>query len=143
MRRAYQSGNARRDHHFQSDCLCFSLFCLLFSALIQRGQWWTRFLGSLVQPHCGEGRTLQTHNTGVCFQCVSHTGPAPAHSVCVLSAHTAQDLGCSFGNHPRPALGCMQLQGLGRSGSGTQVVLSGADSVVPAFCALSRSKQLR
>ena len=62
--------------------------------------------------HCGEGGTLQTNNTGVCSQCLSHTGPAPAHSVCVLSAHTAQDLGCSLGNHPRPALGCMHLPGL-------------------------------
>ena len=23
---------------------------------------------------------LQTNNTGVCLQCLSHTGPAPAHS---------------------------------------------------------------
>ena len=38
------------------------------------------FLGSLVQSHCGEGGTLQTNNTGVCSQCLSHTGPAPAHS---------------------------------------------------------------
>ena len=44
-----------------------------------RGQWWTLFLGSLVQLHCGEGGTLQTNNTGVCSQCLSHTGPAPAH----------------------------------------------------------------
>ena len=37
------------------------------------------FLGSLVQSHCGEGGTLQTNNTGVCSQCLSHTGPAPTH----------------------------------------------------------------
>ena len=30
--------------------------------------------------HCGEGGTLQTNNTGVCSQCLSHTGFAPAHS---------------------------------------------------------------
>ena len=35
------------------------------------------FLGSLVQSRCGEGGTLQTNNTGVCSQCLSHTGPAP------------------------------------------------------------------
>ena len=77
---------------------------------------------------------LQTNNTGVCSQCLSHTGPAP------LMVHTAQALGCSTGNHLRPALGCMHLPGLSRSGSGTQVVLRGTDSVGPAFCALPRSE---
>jgi len=43
----------------------------------------------------------------------------------------------------RPALGYMHLPGLSPSGSGTQVVLKGTDSVGPAFCALPRSEQLR
>ena len=60
-----------------------------------------------------------------------------------LKAHTAQALGCSSRNCLRLALGCMHLPGLSRSGSGTQVVLRGADSVGPAFCALPRSEQLR
>ena len=30
--------------------------------------------------HCGDGGTLQTNNTGMCSQCLSHTGPASAHS---------------------------------------------------------------
>ena len=94
------------------------------------------FLGSLVKLHCGEGGTLQTNNTGMCSQCLSHTGPAPAHSVCTLPAHTAQALGCFAGNHPRPALGCMHLPGLSRSGSGTRVVLRGTDTIGPVFCAL-------
>ena len=38
------------------------------------------------------------------------------------------------------ALGCMHLPGPSRSGSGTLVVLRGADSVGPAFCALPRSE---
>ena len=63
------------------------------------------FLGSLVQLRCGEGGTLQTNNTGVCSQCLSHTGPASTHSACALPTHTAQALGCSAGNRPRPALG--------------------------------------
>ena len=96
------------------------------------GQSWTLFLGSLVQLRCGEGGTLQTNN-GMCSQCLSHTGPAPAHGACALPAHTAQALGCSTGNRPRPALGCMHLLGLSHSGSGTRVVLRGADSVGPAF----------
>ena len=92
------------------------------------------FLGSLIQSHCGEGGTLQTSNTGVCSQCLSHTGPTSAHGTCALPAHTAQALGCSTGNHLRPALGCMHFPGLSCSGSGTWVVLRGADSVGPAFC---------
>ena len=124
--------------------VCWSLQCLV-STLTQRGWWRTLFvfLGSLVQPRCGEEGTLQTNNTGVCSQCLSHTGSAPAHGACSLPAHTAQALGCSTGNHPRPALGCLHLPGPSRSGSGTQVVLRGADLVGPAFCALPRSEQLR
>ena len=138
--------------------VCWSLQCLV-SALTQRGRWLTLFfffLGSLVQSRCGEGGTLQTNNIGVCCQCLSHTGPASAHGACSLPAHTAQALGCSARNHPWLALDCSQLPGLSRSGSGTWVVLRGADSVGPAFCALpmsglgwasvlcpSRSEQLR
>ena len=104
------------------------------------------FLGSLVKSCFGEGGTLQTNISGLCgecLQCLSHTGPAPAHGTCSLPAHTAQALGCSTGNHPRPALGCLHLPGLSRSGSGARVVPRGADSVGPAFCALPRSEQLR
>ena len=86
---------------------------------------------------------LQPNNTGVCSQCLSHTGPAPTHGACALPAHTAQALGCSTGNRLRPALGCMHLPGLSRSGSGTRVVPRGTDLVGPVFCALPRSEQLR
>ena len=86
---------------------------------------------------------LQTNNTGMCLQCLSHTGPAPTHGACILPAHTAQALGCSARNHPRLALGCMHFPGLSHSGSGTQVVLRVTDLVEPAFCALPRSEQLR
>ena len=75
-----------------------------------------------------EGGMLQTNNTGVGSQCLSHPGSAPTHGACSLPAHTAQALGCSAGNNPRPALGCMYLPGPSRSGSGTWVVLRGADS---------------
>ena len=92
-------------------------------------------LGSLVQSCCGEGGTLQTNNTGMCSQCLSHTGLAPVHSTCALPAHTAQALGCSGGNCLRPALGCTHFPSLSRPGSGTRVLLRGADSVGPAFCA--------
>ena len=71
---------------------------------------------------------LQTNNTGVCSQCLSHTGSAPAHGVCSLPAHSAQALGCSAWNHPGLALGCLHFPGPSHSGSGTWVVLRGADS---------------
>ena len=86
---------------------------------------------------------LQTNNTGVRSQCLSHTGSAPAHGACSLPAHTAQALDCSAGNHPWLALGCLHLLGLSRSGSDTRVVLRCTDSVGPAFCALPRSERLR
>ena len=101
------------------------------------------FLGSFVQSCCWEGGRDAANNIGVCSQCLSHTGSAPAHGTCSLPAHTAQALGCSAGNHPWPALCCLYLPGPSRSGSGTLVVLRGADSVGPAFCALPRSEQLR
>ena len=105
--------------------VCWSLQCLV-SALTQRGRWRTLFfLGSLVQLRCGEGGMLQTNNTGVCSQCLSHTGSAPAHGACSLPAHTAQALGCSARNHLWLALGCLHLPGLSRSGSGTRVGLRG------------------
>ena len=125
--------------------VCWSLQCLV-SALTQRG-WWRIlfffFLGSLVQLRCWEGGRDAANNTGVCSQCLSQTGSAPAHSACSLPAHTSQALGCSAGNHPWPALGCLYLPGPSHSGSGTPVVLRGADSVGPEFCALPRSEQLR
>ena len=83
-----------------------------------------------------EGRCKQV--TLACARSVSATLGLPP-----LMVHTPQALGCSAGNHLKPALGCMHLPGLSRSGSGTQVVLRGADSVGPAFCALPRSKYLR
>ena len=71
--------------HFQgislclSSSVCWSLQCLI-SNLTQGGAVVdTLFLGSLVQSRCGEGGMVQTDNTGVCLQCLSHAGPAPAH----------------------------------------------------------------
>ena len=96
------------------------------------------FLASLVQSCCGEGGTLLTNITGVYSQCLGHTGFAPAHGMCAFPVYTAQALGCSSGNCLRPAVGCMHFPGLSRSGSGTQVVLRGADLAGLAFCALPR-----
>ena len=119
--------------------VCWSFQCLV-SALIQRGRSWTPFFfffkAHLFSHAVGrEGRCKQI--TLACARSASATLGLPP-----LTAHTAQALGCSAGNHPWPALGCLHLPGLSRSGSGTRVVLRGADSVGPAFCALPRSEQL-
>ena len=72
--------------------------------------------------------------TLACAHTTSATlGLPPVHSTCSLPAHTAQALGCSARNHPWLALGCLHLPGISRSGSGTRVVLRGADSVGPVF----------
>ena len=104
------------------------------------------FLGSLVQSCCREGKTLQTNITGVCGKCsqsFSRTGFAPIHSMCAFMVYTCQALGCSAGNCLRQALGCVHFPGLSHSGSGSQVLHKGTDSVGPTFCALPRSEQLR
>ena len=67
--------------------------------------------------------------TLACARSASATlGLPPVHGTCSLPAHAAQALGCSAGNHPRLALGCLLFPGPIRSGSGTRVVLRGADS---------------
>ena len=46
------------------------------------------FLGSLVQSCCGEGGMLPTDNTGMCSQCLGHTGFAPrSRRVCPPCLH--------------------------------------------------------
>ena len=135
--------------HFQGGSLCFSFFCLLVSSVSDflpnpRGEVVDTFLAHLFGHAVGrEGWTLQTNNTGMCLQCLSHTGFAPIQGVCAFPVYTAQALGCSAGNCLRLALGCMHFPDLSHSGSGTRVVLRGSDSVGSAFCALSRSEQLR
>ena len=36
-----------------------------------------------------KGGTLQTKNTGVCSQCLGHTGFAPTHGICAFPVYTA------------------------------------------------------
>ena len=137
---------------FQGVSLCYSFFCLLVSSVsglrpdtkgTVEDTFFFRLTCSVALWGGREGVMLQTNNTGVRSQCLSHTGSAPAHGTCSLPAHTARALGCSTGNNPRLALGCIHLPGPSRSGSGTRVVLRGTDSVELAFCALPRSEQLR
>ena len=54
------------------------------------GQWWSLFLGSLVQSCCGEGGTLQTNITHMCrecSQCLGHTDLPCSRRVCFPSLH--------------------------------------------------------
>ena len=101
---------------FQGVSLCYSFFCLLVSSVsgsrpdtkgtVEDTIFFFFILAHLFSRAVGrEGGMLQTDNTGVCSQCLSHTGSAPAHSACSLPAHTAWALGCSAGNNQRPALG--------------------------------------
>ena len=73
----------------------------------------------------------------------SVSGP---HWVCPHSQHVCfPSLHCSGSRLlcREQALGCVHCPGLSHSGSGSQVLHKGTDSVVPAFCALPRSEQLR
>ena len=109
--------------------VCWSLQCLV-SALTQRGWWWTLFffLAHLFSRAMGrEGCCKQI--TLACACSASATLGLSLLSTCSLPAHTAQVLGCFARNHPWPALGCLHLPGPSSSGSGTRVVLRGADSV--------------
>ena len=100
------------------------------------------YLGSLVQSCYGEGGTLQTNITGVCgecFQCLNHTGFAPAH---VLSQSTLLRLQVALqGSYLKWALGCMHFPGLSRSGSGSpqRRRLGWTCILCPSFPALSNS----
>ena len=68
----------------------------------------------------------------------------PLLMACVLSQSTLLRLQVALqGNCLKRALDCVHFQVLSCSGSGSWVVHKGTDSVGPAFCALSRSKQLR
>ena len=106
--------------HFQGSYLCLASVCwslqCLISALTQGGQWWTLFfffffLAHLFSRAVGrEGCCKQI--TLACAHSVSATLGLP-----LLMAHTFQALGCSAGNLLRPALGCMHLPRLSRSGS--------------------------
>ena len=121
----------------------FNFFCLLVSSVSDfrpvTGEAVVNtfiliFLGSLVQLHCGEGGMLQTSNTGMCLQCLSPPGPAPApgthHSGSTLLRQDPSEASPRL--HAPPWYKLLRL--------GTQVALRGTDLVGPAFCALPRTE---
>ena len=77
---------------------------------------------------------LQTNNTGVCTQCLSHAGPASAHG----AHHSGSTLLLREPSEAGPRLHAPPWSKPLRLG--TQVALRGADSVGPAFGALPRSE---
>ena len=99
------------------------------------------YLSSLVQLCCGQGRILQTDISGMCREC-SKSGPHVVfpHSGHVFSWSTLLSLQLALqGNCLKWALGCVHFPGVSCSGSGSQVLHKGTDSVGPAFCALPSS----
>ena len=99
------------------------------------------YLSSLVQLCGREGGTLQTNIAGMCgefWQCMGHSGFAPAHSsMCFLAVH------CSGSRVLCRALSNVHFPSLSCSGSGSWVLFKGTDLVGHAFCALPRLEQLR
>ena len=104
---------------------------------------WRGGLEDAVKPRSGPhepGQSVCRAGAAHCEQKPEHraSGPGSVHTVPGASGSDHQGLslliciGCSARNNPRPALGCMYLPGPSRSGSGTRVVLRGADSVVEA-----------
>ena len=77
---------------------------------------------------------LQTNNTGVCSQCLSPAGPAPAPSAhrsgSMLLRREPSEAGPRLHAPPRSKL--LRL--------GSQFALRGVDSVRSVFCALPRTE---
>ena len=134
--------------------VCWTLQCLV-SALTQRG-WWRTLFFFFCRLTCsvalrGGREECCKQITLACARSASATlGLPPVHGACSLSAQAAQALGCSAGNHPWPALGCLyfpgqaaQVQALGAQTQSSSSPQRCRLSVGPAFCALPRSEQLR
>jgi len=124
--------------------VCKSLQCLI-SALTQGGE-----SGHLFRLTCsvvlwGERSTANKYQWPVKerLQYLGHTGFAPIRA-CVLSWSTLLRLQVALqGNCLKQALDCVHFPGLRHSGSGSQVLHKGTDSVGPRFCALPSLEQLR
>ena len=100
------------------------------------------YLGSLVsravgrEEHC---KQISLASVGSA-RSVSAALGLPPRTVCVLSQSTLVRLQVALqGNCPKWALGFVYFPGLRCSGSGSQVLHKGTDSVGHAFCALPRS----
>ena len=128
-----------------SSSVCFVFFCLQVSSASNfcpdtRGRRW-----SLIQAHffsCAVGR--EEHWKLISPACVgsarsvSATMGLPQLTTCVLSQSTLLRLQVALqGNCLKWALVCVYFPGLGHSGSGSQVLHKGTNSVGPVFCAIT------
>ena len=68
---------------------CWSLQCLIFT--LTEGDGGGHFFRLTCSVALCGGRDA-ANNTGMCSQCLSHIGPAPAHSTCALPGPTAKAL---------------------------------------------------
>ena len=134
--------------HFQGSSLCFSFFCLLVSSVSEfhpntRRAVVDTFFRLICLVVLSGGRDASTkEHWRVLAVSQPHWACPHSRRVCPPCPH------CSGSRllHPEPSEAGPGLQAPPRSkcsGSGTRVVLRGADSVGPAFCALPRSEQLR
>ena len=118
---------------YLASSVCRSLQCLI-SHLTQGGKGGLLFRLTCSVVLCGGRSTANKHRWHV-WGLLAVSGPhwdcpRSAHSVCFPSLHySGFRLFCKVW-----ALGCVHFPGLSLSGSGSQVLHKGADSVRPAFC---------
>ena len=124
--------------------LCRSLQCLI-STLTQGGKGGHLFRFTYSVVVWGGKNTANK-----CQWCVwgvltvAVTLGLPLLTACVLSQSTVLRFQVALHvNCLKQALACVHVPGLHHSGSGSQVLPKGADSVGPVFSALPRSEQLR
>ena len=77
---------------------------------------------------------LQMSNTGMCLQCLSPAGPAPAHDAYHSGSMLLHREPSEAGPRLHAPLWSKPLR------LGSQVALRDSDSVGPAFCALPRTE---
>ena len=77
---------------------------------------------------------MQTNNTGVCSQCLSHAGHAPAHGTHRSGSTMLSQEPSEAGPRLRAPPQSKPLR------FGAQAALRGSDSVGTAFCALPKSE---
>ena len=121
--------------------VCKSLQCLI-STLTQGGKGGLLFRLTCSVMLWGGRNTANKYHWCV-WGVLTVSGP---HWVCPHSQHVCfPSLHCSGSRLlcREQALGCVHCPGLSHSGSGSQVLHKGADSVGSTFCALPRSEQLR
>ena len=140
--------------HFQSGSLffvCFGFPCLQVCLVSNfcpdtRGQGW-----SLIQAHlfsCVVGR--EEHCKQISLVCVGSAcsvwatlGLPQLTVACAFWVYTTQTPGYYAGHCPKQTVHFVHFRGLSHSGSGFWVLHKGIDSFGHAFCAFSRSEQLR